>query len=61
VLDPVLLRSAADRFRRSVASPMSATLAYTALCLLGLVFAVCIEKMPDVAREHLARVVDWFS
>ena len=61
VLDTVRLRSAASRIRRGIASPMSAALAYTTLCLVGLVYAVCLEKMPDVAREHLARVVDWFS
>jgi hypothetical protein len=61
VLDPVRLRGAADRFRRSMASPKSAALAYTVLCLVGLLYAVCLAKMPGVARAHLARVVDWFS
>jgi hypothetical protein len=61
VLDTPRLLGAASRLRRSIASPVSAALAYTALCLVGLVFAVCLEKMPDIARAHLARVVDWFS
>ncbi len=61
MLDPDHLRSAAGRFRRFMASPMSTTLAYTAICLIGLLYAVCLEKMPGVVRERLARVVEWFS
>jgi len=61
VLDPAQFRGAALRVRRGIASPLSAALAYTAFCLVGLLFAVCLEKMPDVARDHLARLADWFS
>ena len=61
MIDSARLRTAASRFRRSVESPMSATLAYTAICLVALFYAVCLEKMPDVALERLSRAMGWFG
>ena len=61
MIDTDRLRGAMSRLRRSVASPMSAALAYTALCLVGLLYAVCLVKMPDVALERISHILDWFS
>ena len=44
------------RLRRSVASPTSAALAYTCFCLVALLFAVCIVKMPSLAIERFAEL-----
>ncbi len=37
--------------RRTVASPTSAALAYTGFCLVTLLFALCLAKMPSIARS----------
>ena len=47
-------RTRVERLRRAIAGPMSGALAYTGLCLVALLYAVCIEKMPDqlLSRVH---------
>jgi hypothetical protein len=43
-----------ERFRRTVAGKTSGALAYTSLCVTMLLYAVLLEKMPDVvlAKVH---------
>ena len=45
--------TAGERFRRTVAGRTSGTLAYTCLCLVTLIFAVCLEKMPEAVLERV--------
>lgn len=47
-------RTRAERLRRTIAGSLSGTLAYTCLCLVTLIYAVCIAKMPDqiLAKVH---------
>ena len=54
--DPVL-----GRLRRTVASPTSAALAYTGFCLVTLLFALCLAKMPSIALERVAALRDLLS
>lgn len=44
------------RVRRTVASPTSGALAYTCFCLVTLLFAVCLVKMPLIALERVAEL-----
>ena len=59
--EPARLRTAAQRFRRTIASPTSAALAYTAFCLVTLLFAVCLEKMPVLVLERVEHIRDLLS
>jgi MFS superfamily sulfate permease-like transporter len=61
VIDTARLRTAASRFRQSVASQVSGTLAYTAVCLVMLLYAVLLEKMPDIALARISRLLDWLG
>ena len=54
--EPTRRRSAAERLRRSIASPTSGALAYTVFCLVTLLFAVCVEKMPFIVLERVAQI-----
>lgn len=45
--------TAAERFRRVVAGRTSSTLAYTLLCLLTLLYAVCLDKMPAQVLDRV--------
>jgi hypothetical protein len=61
VIDTERLRSAASRLRKSVGSPVSGSLAYTSLCLVTLLYAVCVERMPDHVLERISRLIGWLG
>jgi hypothetical protein len=44
------------RLRRFVASPTSTALAYTGLCMVALLFALCVDKMPHIALARFAQL-----
>jgi hypothetical protein len=50
-----------QRLRRFVASPTSTALAYTVLCMVTLLFALCIDKMPQIAVERFVQLRELFS
>ncbi|MGH7089664.1 MAG: hypothetical protein ACREFQ_12270 [Stellaceae bacterium] len=54
VLSSPKKQNPAERFRRTVAGKTSGALAYTCLCLVTLVYAVLLEKLPSqiLARFH---------
>jgi hypothetical protein len=62
VIDPSLLRRApflrlaTALICRTVASPTSAALAYTCLCVVMLLFALCLGSMPERIVERVAAV-----
>ena len=62
MIDPSLLRPgpflhhATTLIRRKVASPTSAALAYTCLCVVMLLFALCLGTMPERIVERVVAV-----
>lgn len=59
--EPARRPTAAERFRRTIASPTSAALAYTLFCLVTLLFAVCVEKMPLTVIERVVQIRNLMS
>ena len=53
-MDFVRLRQSALKLCKFVGSPTSGTLAYTCICLVTLIYALCLAAMPD-------RVIDRVS
>jgi hypothetical protein len=47
-----------QRLQRFIASPTSGALAYTAFCLVTLLYAVCVAKMPLLVLERVEQVRD---
>ncbi len=56
ITGPARRRTPMQRLRRKIASPASSALAYTVFCLVALLFAVCIEKMPSAVLERAAQL-----
>ena len=55
---PAQRRTLTQRLQRAIASPTSGALAYTVFCLVALLFAVCVEKMPFVVLERAAHLCE---
>lgn len=61
VTGPAQRRTPVQRLQRTIASKTSGALAYTVFCLVALLFAVCVEKMPLLVLERVAQIRDMLS
>ena len=58
VAGPAHHRMPMKRLQRFIASPLSGALAYTVFCVVTLLYAVCIAKMPLLVLDRVDQIRD---
>jgi hypothetical protein len=51
-------RTPMQRLQRFIASPLSGALAYTVFCIVTLLYAICIAKMPLLVLDRAEQIRD---